>query len=605
MHCTRCGRANPANSQFCCNCGSQLVPSHVTRDGNLIVAPSGATFPLRCVKCGKPTVGRPKEYKFGWQPLWVWVFLPILLVFIIVAVIQTRSITVSFSLCERHKRAFTQLRICGWAALIGGPTLTTLAGIEWGDNAAVLIWLGILIGLGGLASLLLKPIRPTRVEPTYGNFKGAGPGFLAVIPESSVYGQSNVPSTSTSIEVPPLSDSSTSPVRASSSPNRVHLTSPNPLAYASSPKQSLTNERDASAVQTIPYDFEAETVLDVKGPMAVSPDPLASTPDLSSIPIVYGTLGQRFTAYLADLIVIYLLIIIVYFVSALVQSPLPTGEGDAQLLWLACLFVYMVVAQTAYHTTVGKYVHGLEVGSEQPSRKYPAFWRILVRETIGRFIASLFWGAGYWFTNRKAKKQAWSDEIAGTVVTVRPKNKVLARAFTAFVLIALVADVAAIGYGQYKEDRDKSYAALQNEIQSASNDVTTARQAVDEQLNATKPVNDVFDFVAWQNGMKSLTRDLDQYEAQIDRMQALLQQGISQDLTSSDAERTQLIVLKQVYDIRKRQAEKLRQEANLVISSDYSSASMASLRNSLQLLDSDIDAMEHEASQLLAQIGEK
>jgi len=183
MHCTRCGRANPDNSQFCCNCGSQLVPSYVTRDGNLIVAPSGATFPLRCVKCGKPG-DQPKEYKFGWQPLWVYAFLPMLLVFIIVAVIQTRSIRVSFTLCKRHKRVFAQLRILGWAALICGPTLTTLASIEWGDNAAALIWLGILMGLGGLASLLIKPIRPARVESTYGNFKGAGPGFLAIIPES-------------------------------------------------------------------------------------------------------------------------------------------------------------------------------------------------------------------------------------------------------------------------------------------------------------------------------------------------------------------------------------------------------------------------------------
>jgi|SRR5579883_760627 len=334
-------------------------------------------------------------------------------------------------------------------------------------------------------------------------------------------------------------------------------------------------------------------------------DSLPSNVNSSTTLTIYGTLGQRFTAYFADLIVIYLLVIIVYFVSALVQSPLPTGEGDSELLTFACLFLYMIVAQTAYHTTLGKYIHGLEVRSEQTSRKYPAFWRILVRETIGRFLASLFWGAGYWFTNRKPKKQAWSDEIAGTIVTVRPTNKVLARAFTAFVLIALVADIATIGYGQYKQDRDKRYADLQSEIQSASQDVTAARRNVDQQIDATKPVNNAVDFIAWQDRMKTLTQDLDQYEAQINRMQALLQQGISEDLTSSDAERTQLVVLKQVYDIRKRQAEKLRQEANLVISSDYSSASMASLRNSLQLLDSDIDALESQASQLLAQIGEK
>lgn len=335
------------------------------------------------------------------------------------------------------------------------------------------------------------------------------------------------------------------------------------------------------------------------------PYALPSNLSSSTMPTIYGTLGQRFTAYFADLIVIYLLVILVYFVSALVQSPLPAGDGDSELMTFACLFLYMIVAQTAYHTTFGKYIHGLEVRSEQPGRKYPAFWRILLRETVGRFVASLFWGAGYWFTNRKPKKQAWSDEIAGTVVTVRSKNKVLARAFTAFVLIALVADIGAIGYGQYKEDRDKRYADLQNEIQSASQAVAAARQTVDQQIDATKPVNNAIDFLAWQDGMKSLTQDLDAYESQIDRMETLLQQGISEDLAASDAERNQLVVLKQVYDLRKDQAEKLRQEANLVIGADYGNGSMTPLRNNLQLLDSDIDTLDNQASKLLAQIGEK
>jgi hypothetical protein len=72
-------------------------------------------------------------------------------------------------------------------------------------------------------------------------------------------------------------------------------------------------------------------------------------------------------------------------------------------------------------------------------------------------------------------------------VTVRPTNKVLARAFTAFVLTALVTDLAAIGNGQYKEDRDKRYADLQSQIQSAAQDGTAARRTVDQQIDATKP----------------------------------------------------------------------------------------------------------------------
>src|SRR5207245_10831080 len=123
------------------------------------------------------------------------------------------------------------------------------------------------------------------------------------------------------------------------------------------------------------------------------------------------------------------------------------------------LFFYMVVAQAAYHTTIGKYVHGLEVCSANPDRKYPAFWRILLRETVGRFFSSLFWGLGYWFASKKPKIQAWSDELAGTVVSVRPTNRVLVRALTAFIFVAFFLDVGLTGYGLYKQDWNKKYAA--------------------------------------------------------------------------------------------------------------------------------------------------
>lgn len=377
-----------------------------------------------------------------------------------------------------------------------------------------------------------------------------------------------------------------------------------PMTPSASDHAAANNPELSTAA---PFDDSAHADIDPSATDIAADDANSAPPKPGppAAPVTYGTLGQRFTAYFADLAVVYLLVFIAYFVSGAIQSPLPSGDGGTEAMFLVCLFLYMIIAQATYHTTFGKYVHGLEVRSEQPSRKYPAFWRIVVRETIGRVLASLFWGLGYWFTNRNPQKQAWSDQIAGTIVTVRQTNKVLVRAFTAFALIALITDIAAIGYGQYKNDRDKRYVALQSEMQAASNGVVTARRAVDQQLSDTRPINNVGDFIAWQNEMRSLTQDLDRYEAQIDRVQALIQQGISENLAASDTERKQLIVLKQVYDIRKREAEKLRQEANLVDNSNYSPASMTNLRDGLELMDSDINALEKQASQLLAQIGEK
>jgi RDD family len=316
---------------------------------------------------------------------------------------------------------------------------------------------------------------------------------------------------------------------------------------------------------------------------------------------VYGTLGHRFTAYFADLVVIYFIALLFHVAASALNLPVDSEGGEPQVVWFGLLILYMIIAQVTYHTTFGKYVHGLEVRSANPARKYPAFWRILVRKSLGRFLSSLLWGLGYWMAVKKPRVQAWSDELAGTVVTTRPTNRVLVRALTAFIVVAFIADVGVTGYGSYKEDRDKQYAALQKEMQTAVDAVVAARKDVDDKLASVPTVNTWADFATWQETMKSLKYDLDVWEARIDQVQTLLQKGISKDLAASDEERTQFIKLKEVYDIRRQQAEKMRQEADLVISCQPTASAYGGLRNDLQLLDSDIAAMNDKASRLLAE----
>ena len=320
--------------------------------------------------------------------------------------------------------------------------------------------------------------------------------------------------------------------------------------------------------------------------------------------IEYGTMGHRFTAYFADLIVIYFIALIFYVLVFALKLPLTAEEGESQIVWFCILVLYMFLAQAVYHTTIGKYVHGLEVRSVKSNRKYPALWRILLRETLGRLFSSFFWGLGYWMALKKPKVQAWSDELAGTVVTVRPTNRVLVRALSAFILVAFILDVGLTGYGFYKEDRDKKYAALRQQMDIGGNAVVIARKAVDNALNTAPAVNTWADFAVWQGIMKSFKNDVDVYERRIDNEQQLIQRGISEDL-GSEAEKRQLIILSQVYELRKQQAEKLRQEANLVVSCEPTQSSYAALRNDLQLIDSDIKGLNNKASQLLEEINVK
>ena len=328
---------------------------------------------------------------------------------------------------------------------------------------------------------------------------------------------------------------------------------------------------------------------------------------VASVPSpVYANMGQRFVAYFADLVLVYLIVFSVYVLAGALRMSFSNDEGIGfYVIFYLSLFIYMVAAQTAYHTTVGKYIQGLEVRSERQKRMYPSFWQVLLRETIGRVLASILWGAGYWTAINKPKKQAWSDAIAGTVVTVRQRNRALRRALTAFVVVAFIVDVSAIGYGLYKEDQGKRIAAYKKEVESTTTDVENARQAVDSKLSETSSGNSSDSFILFQNRMMSLKPDLDRYEAQLDRIQSLLRRVDSERVMETENERVYYVTLRKVYEVRKRQAEKLRQEADLVINSDGAAASVASLRKDLQFLDSDIEGLNQEASRLLEQIGVK
>jgi len=125
-----------------------------------------------------------------------------------------------------------------------------------------------------------------------------------------------------------------------------------------------------------------------------------------AIYLTYGTMGQRFAAYFADLIVIYLIVVFVSFLAAAFEHPLPTSEGASELMVFVVLFVYMIVAQAIYHTTIGKYMQGLEVCSEQVRRGCtPRFGELFCgRHSVGCSLFSFgAWAIGWRSENQNNK----------------------------------------------------------------------------------------------------------------------------------------------------------------------------------------------------------
>lgn len=311
-------------------------------------------------------------------------------------------------------------------------------------------------------------------------------------------------------------------------------------------------------------------------------------------------MNQRFGAYLADYIVIYLISLSVFFIWGLVGKSVPEGDAVAKAVFVLALCAYMTIAQAAYHTTVGKYVVGLEVSSASSDGVYPTFGRILLRETLGRFLSFLFWGAGYWVAVKHPRKQAWSDRMADTVVCIRKTDRSLRRALTAFVLVSLVFDVGLTAWGYQVQERSKAYKALSQETESLYTKIGATRGALNK-IVARQPSG----MDGFQANMRELLPYLDQYDQQVDRLQSLYQRSLTEDLLPSDAERNQIRVLQRVFRLRKQQIQKQREEANLVLQFDPAVDDSSGLVSHLKLLDSDIAGLEHQASQTLTEIGAK
>ncbi len=184
---------------------------------------------------------------------------------------------------------------------------------------------------------------------------------------------------------------------------------------------------------------------------------------VSSAQVTYATLWERFLAYFADVIVIYLVVIGLYFLSGFLgafgKGFLSGSNTEAKAIFMIALWCYMTLSLAIYHTTIGKYILGIEVASEQQIGAYPRFWRILVRETVGRFLSSLFFGIGYWKAFGNPKKQAWSDDIAHTVVKQRTVNPTLKNALALFVAIGLFVDIGLVSWGYQVQQHKKVHDA--------------------------------------------------------------------------------------------------------------------------------------------------
>ena len=128
----------------------------------------------------------------------------------------------------------------------------------------------------------------------------------------------------------------------------------------------------------------------------------------------YATMGERFLAFLCDACVESLLVVAALAVF-FPKSSL-TFERLSQIAVWIIPAAYMTITEFSFHGTIGKRLLGIKLLADTDRPEEPSFFRLLLREAIGKPLCSVILGIGFLVALGSSKKKTWADQMANTVV---------------------------------------------------------------------------------------------------------------------------------------------------------------------------------------------
>ncbi len=125
-----------------------------------------------------------------------------------------------------------------------------------------------------------------------------------------------------------------------------------------------------------------------------------------------ASIARRFLAALID----PFLVTAALFLPGMLIGGL-VGESLGMVLGVAAFLgvLYVMLRLFARGQTLGKYLLNERVVDKR-SGGNPGFVRMLIRETLGKFVSGLFLSLGFFWAIWDPDSQTWHDKIAGTVV---------------------------------------------------------------------------------------------------------------------------------------------------------------------------------------------
>lgn len=127
----------------------------------------------------------------------------------------------------------------------------------------------------------------------------------------------------------------------------------------------------------------------------------------------YATMGERFLAFLIDgsIEAVLVAVFLVYYAESSLDSEALKRIAPGVIPW-----AYMTLCEFFFHRTLGKCLLRIQLRADSSESGYPSFFRILLRETIGKLVSGLILGIGFLAGFWNDKHKTWADRMASTVV---------------------------------------------------------------------------------------------------------------------------------------------------------------------------------------------
>lgn len=266
----------------------------------------------------------------------------------------------------------------------------------------------------------------------------------------------------------------------------------------------------------------------------------------------YATMGERFLAFLCDASIEAVLVatFLAYYAESSLNSEALTRIAPWVIPW-----AYMTLSEFLFHRTIGKCLLRIQLRTDSPEPRYPSLFRILLRETIGKFVSALIGGIGFLAGGWNDKHKTWADRMANTVVV---------RTGTVSGLLVLVLICANLGISYALTE-----AAVRHATRIAQQFDTTETRIEDVHVRIFKSLfgSEPHSAKEYQQIVATVPSMLDEYSRLLTEEQGLVLKTYKLS-NSRDPIKFEEAIYKQVIVLRQEIAVQVRKHVDMVLAFD-------------------------------------